>query len=141
MLGKRWLRALVKTIRLETIREWLRRPELPLLVVLLIVIGASLTFIKLAEEVVEGDTQHFDRWMVEVLRDPANPSVPRGPRWLVEAGRDITALGGMTILTLVTLASAGYLFLERKTHAMWVMLLAVVSGVLLSNALKLYFAR
>ena len=58
-----------------------------------------------------------------------------------EVGRDITALGGATIVTLVVGSAAVYLFLRRKSHAAWLMLLAVVSGVVVSTVLKNVIGR
>ena len=134
-------RELISTLRSTPFSELVRRPELPALVVLLVVFGATSLFIKLADEVREGETADFDQRVVQALRDPDNPRMPRGPWWLVEAGKDITALGGSTVLTLVTLAAAGYLLLLGKSRAMCLMLLAVTTGALLSNVLKMVFAR
>ena len=67
--------------------------------------------------------------------------MPLGPRWLVEAGRDVTALGGVTVLTLMTVAAAGYLALDGKRGAMLLMLSAVVSGAAASGSLKWLFER
>lgn len=141
------LRALTKAFRSlydlvpHTLRQWLGKPELSVIAVLLTLVGIIWLFAVLAGEVMEGDTQAFDRWVVQTLRSPSDPGLPRGPRWLVDGGRDITALGGVAVLGLMTVAAAGYLALQRKSHAMWLMLLAVVSGVIVSTALKLAFGR
>ena len=60
---------------------------------------------------------------------------------MAEAGRDLTALGGVAALLLVTVAVAGYLFLDRKFAAMGFMLAAVAGGLALSSLLKALFAR
>ena len=119
----------------------IRRPELPVLVALFALTSLTWGFVKLAGEVSEGDTQAFDQHVVDVSRNPANPKLPRGPGWLVEAGRDVTALGGVTVLTLMTLAAAGYLTLQGKHGAMLLMLLAVLSGAIVSGSLKWFFER
>ena len=62
-------------------------------------------FIKIASEVIEGDTTTFDRAILLGLREARNPTDPIGPSWLEEAARDITALGGHVVLTIVTLAT------------------------------------
>jgi undecaprenyl-diphosphatase len=51
-------------------------------------------------------------------------------------GRDLTALGGVAVMTLVTLIVAGYLWMIRKYHAMWLVLIASFGGLLLSSGLK-----
>jgi undecaprenyl-diphosphatase len=121
--------------------EMVRRPELPVLLALLALTSLAWGFIALAGEVREGDTQAFDQHVVDALRNPDNPHMPRGPRWLAEAGRDITSLGSAAVLTLMTLAAAGYLALRRQPSAMLLMLLAVISGAAVSGSLKRFFER
>src|SRR5690348_12614245 len=99
--------------------KWLGGHGVIVLVAVLIVVGGTLAFIKLTDEVKEGGTQKFDDWAIRALRRRDDPATPIGPRWLHEAGRDLTALGGVTVLSLVTLAVAGYLLMVRKYHAMW----------------------
>jgi len=75
------------------------------------------------------------------LRDPGNPSNPLGPRWLHEVGRDITGLGGITVLTLLTTATLGYLWIRRQHRAGWVLLAGVLGAALMSQLLKQAFDR
>ena len=131
------LRSLLDSAR----HRWHWFPEIEVLVAVLGVVGTAWIFFVLAEEVVEGDTQRFDDWVVSALRDPENPRMPRGPHWLTEVGRDITSLGGPTVITLVVAATAAYLILRGKSHAVWLMLLAVVSGVIISTVLKQVIGR
>lgn len=130
--------------------HWLRNhTNLLVLIVALLVVGGVWAFVSIAEEVVEGETQHFDEWAVKALRmpDPAataenpRPQVPIGPPWLREVGRDMTALGGIAVLCLVTLGVAGYLLMLRKYHAMWLVLIATAGGLVASTALKFAFDR
>jgi undecaprenyl-diphosphatase len=107
----------------------------------LIVVAATWGFVELTGEVLEGDTQHFDDWAVRSLRRPDDPATPLGPRWLHEVGRDVTALGGVAVLSMVTLFVAGYLLMVRKFHAMWLVLAATFGGLLLSTGLKWVFSR
>jgi undecaprenyl-diphosphatase len=127
---------------------WLRRhTNLLVLFVAFLVVGGVLGFIHIADEVVEGDTQHFDEWAVRALRapdpdaPPGSPQVPIGPRWLREVGRDMTALGGVAVMCLVTAAVAIYLLMLRKYHAMWLVLGATFGGLLASSILKWSFNR
>ena len=59
------------------------------------------TFLFVADEVVEGETQRFDERVLLALREPGDPADPVGPVWVEEAARDITALGSVTVLFLV----------------------------------------
>jgi undecaprenyl-diphosphatase len=100
------------------------------LIALLIVVIGTWGFIKLADDVAEGETQKFDTRIMEYV------GKHRGPQWLEEVGRDLTALGGVAVLSLVTLGVAGFLFVSRKYHAMWLVLAATFGGLFISTALK-----
>src|ERR1700730_15964150 len=95
----------------------------------------------IAQEVVEGEPLAFDRILLLAFRDPANPSVPIGPPWLLEAARDVTSLGSTIVLGIILFAVVGYLLLARKRAAAWLMLAAVLGGVALNPFLKFAFAR
>lgn len=95
----------------------------------------------IAQAVSEGKTSAFDRRAVLALRDSADPSVPIGPAWLQEAARDLTSLGSIIVLAMITLACSGYLFLARQRIAAWLMLIAVFGGIALNDLLKAAFAR
>jgi undecaprenyl-diphosphatase len=98
-------------------------------------------FISLADEVVEGETHAFDRWMVRALRDPGNLADPVGPEWIEEMARDATALGGVAWLTFTVLVIAMYLWLDDKPKLMVFTLFATGSGAIVSLLLKSAFAR
>lgn len=121
--------------------QWLGGHSLVVLFGVLIAVAGTYAFIKLADEVREGDTQKFDEWAIQSLRRSDSPAIPIGPKWLHEAGRDVTALGGVTVLSLMTLAVAGYLWMAKKYHAMWLVIIATATGLLVSTALKRSFDR
>jgi undecaprenyl-diphosphatase len=111
------------------------------LLLLLVVLIAVLAFIAIADEVMEGDTRNFDEWAIRALRRADDPSTPIGPRWLHEAGRDVTAIGGVFVLAGLTLLVAGYLLLIGKRRAVWLIILATGGGAVLSTILKSSFDR
>lgn len=117
------------------------RREIYLLLALLAVVSVVWGFIELADEVLEGDTQAFDVWVMQSLRKPGQPEAPIGPAWGFEVARDITGLGGIAVLTLVSVGVAGFLALARKWAAMAFILGATLTGLILSNGLKYAFAR
>jgi undecaprenyl-diphosphatase len=119
----------------------LRLNELGPLLTLGILSVSAWGFVRLADEVTEGDTHAVDVALLMALRDPQNPSNPYGPSWLEEAARDITGLGGYAVLTLLTLATLAYLLLARKERAALLVIVAVVGGMMLSTALKMGFDR
>jgi undecaprenyl-diphosphatase len=108
---------------------------------LLLAAAAVWGFIKLADAVLEGQTQQIDRTLLLALRHPADPADPLGPRWLEEMARDVTALGGVAVLLLLTAAAIGYLLLEGKRYAALSVFVAVAGGQLFSTGLKLGFDR
>ena len=112
-----------------------------LLILFLLAAAGVLVFLMLASEVREGEVFGVDRWLIQALRSPADPSVPIGPFWLRRALTDITALGGSPVLTLLTLMSAGYLLAARKTATAAFLVAAVSGGAIASNLLKLVFSR
>ena len=108
----------------------------------LIILGLGLcAFIGIADEVLEGDTLRFDHWLLLALRASGDPGDPLGPAWVEEMFRDFTALGGTGVLGLLTVTSAGYLWLTGLRRVALFLVLAIVSGLLLSLALKTGFHR
>ncbi|GGD15118.1 phosphatase PAP2 family protein [Aureimonas glaciei] len=127
------------------IRAWIawgrRHVEAATLIKLGVAAAAVYAFFAIAGEVMEGDTHGFDAEILLALRSAADPANPLGPRWMQEVLRDFTALGGHAVLTLITLAVAGFLWMQGKRRSMVLVLAAILSGFLLSSLLKLGFAR
>jgi undecaprenyl-diphosphatase len=117
------------------------RLELWIVLLLLLPAGAVWGFVELADAVLQGETEAIDRALLLALRSPTDPADPIGPRWLAEMGRDITALGGVAVLTLITLLVTAFMALRRLWHAAWLLLAAVGSGILVSTVLKAAFER
>ncbi len=117
------------------------RREIGLLLTVALLAGGAWVFIEVADEVMEGSTAAVDRWLLLSLRNPADLADPVGPRWLEELGRDLTALGGATVLGLLTVAVVGYLALARTTRSALFVSGAVVGAALLSYGLKNLFGR
>ncbi len=120
---------------------WRDRLELWTLATIVFVTGGVWVFVELADEVMEGESQAIDRAILLAFRNARDISDPIGPGWVEELGRDLTALGGVAVLTLLTLAVAGYLWLIRKTWLMWLMFGAIGGGLGFSTILKHAFDR
>ena len=124
------------------LRPLLARAEARTLVVLLLVVaGALWGFAALASEVVEGDTAAFDRAILLALRNPADLADPDRPPALETVMRDLTALGGVTVLALVTFGSPGPWRSAASPARRCSSLVAVGGGQVLSNLGKLAFNR
>lgn len=128
-------------------RKWLARVtpkdrgELALLVGAIVFLLLIVSFGKLASEVFEGETQRFDKDILVAVRDPADPSRPIGPPWLLSAALDITALGSATVLGLTVLAIVGFLFLQGRWRMGLFVLVASFGGWFINSALKQWFQR
>jgi len=125
----------------EQFARWLPNIEPVVLVVLAMGTASLWGFIEVAEEVFEGDTQAFDRWVVQAMRDPSNAADPIGPPWVEEMARDVTALGGLAWITMATVVIAIYLWLDDKTHMAVFVVAATASGAIVSMLLKSLFSR
>jgi undecaprenyl-diphosphatase len=121
--------------------EWVGRHETSVLVALLLATLSVWAFVAVADEVVEGETERFDTWAVRVMRRADDPARPIGPDWLAEVGRDLTALGGMAVLSLLTAAVVGFLWKRRMFAAMWLVIAATLGGLFASTLLKALFDR
>lgn len=125
-------------------RDWLARRgllEAAVLLSFLALAGSTWVFVEIADEVREGQYQHYDDLVLRTLRSPADPALPRGPAWLLHVARDVTTLGGFTVIILITLGTVGFLALRRKWHTCLLVLASIVGGGLLSHLLKTFFAR
>ncbi len=123
-----------KTIRLAV-------SEIGATVALGVIALGVLLFGVIADETFEGETRGFDESILLALREPGDPANPIGPVWFEHAVADITALGGYVILTLLVVGVAIYLLANGKRGTALLVVGAVGSGTLLSEGLKLGFAR
>ncbi len=120
---------------------WLGAREAGTLAALLLAAASVWMFTEVADEVLEGETASIDERLLLALRSPNDTSNPIGPSWVEDMARDVTGLGGAGILTLLTLASAGFLVLQRSSHLAAYLLAAVASGTIVSTLLKFGFDR
>ena len=98
-------------------------------------------FVAVADEMREGDTRAVDRALLLALRNPRDLADPIGPRWLEEIGRDLTALGGVALLSLISVAVISHLALSRKLRAAGFVAASVSGALALSIVLKSLFQR
>jgi undecaprenyl-diphosphatase len=119
---------------------WLGRHELALLFAIGGIAAGVWLFTALADEVMEGDTQKFDRSVLLAFRHPGDLT-PFGSLAVQDAARDITALGGVTVLTLLTLGVSLFLALDGKKRMALYVCGSIVSGFFVSTLLKHFFDR
>jgi len=104
-------------------------------------VGSLLAIFWLGSEVLEGDVFALDKAILRGLRTASDAGVPMGPHWLRSTAIDITALGGVTVLTLITILVIGFLIAIRKQSMALYVAAAVASGALVSSVLKSIFVR
>lgn len=119
----------------------LERREITWLLIGLASCVLLLLFLKLASEVMEGDTLAMDTRIVRALRKADDPSTPIGPPWMTGVLEDLTALGGPTVTWLVLLSVTGYLLLQTKYRTALFLFVTVASGDLVNHAIKGVFSR
>ena len=133
-----WLR---EQSRASSLIDDVGRMERATLLAVIALPAALDAFATLANAIVGGGTRAFDERTLLALRTPGNLADPIGPKWVEEMMRDFTALGSTGVLALMVLAVGGFLVMMRKAHAAFTVLVAVVSGVLLSQTMKWAYAR
>ncbi len=121
--------------------SFIGRHELGSILAFCALAASALVFVKVASEVSEGELQDIDRGLLLLLRNPANIADPIGPAWVEEMGRDFSALGGVGVLTLATLAVVGYLAVLGRPRTAAFVASAVSGGALLAALLKTAFGR
>ena len=127
--------------QLARVIRWLGRLEARVLIALAAAAAALWAFLGVAGEMREGETAALDARLLLALRRPGHPADPIGPRWLEECMRDLTALGGATVLTLVTItAVVTLLFHAKRRHAL-VMGATVIAAQLSGEVLKALYDR
>ena len=103
--------------------------------------GSIFLFAKITEDVFNSESGAFDTSILKAMRSAGDLSVPAGPAWLKSAMIDITALGGTTIITMVTVFAVAYLAAAGRPKLGLLTGVAVGSGAILENAMKHAFAR
>jgi undecaprenyl-diphosphatase len=130
--------------RLFSISRWTpswRLPEFAPLVGFLTCAALAFVFVNIADEMVEGETRAFDERVLLALRDPADLKQPIGPTWLEGAMVDLTALGGVPALTLITIFVLLYLLVSRRFENAALVACSIIGGAILTTLLKNGFAR
>lgn len=96
-------------------------------------------FMMLTDEVMEGETASFDSEVTSFLGAKANSFDE--PLWLIQTMKDVSVLGDVSVLSMLTIAAAGYLLLARYYRSFFTVILAVPTGTALMIYLKEFFNR
>lgn len=132
----RWKRRLAEMMSLGG------RVKNPLaLFLLLAVFGTVGGFLQLASEIRENETRSFDQAVILAMREPGHPDNPIGSPRVEEIARDLTALGGVTVLTLVSLTAFGAAVFSGRAKLGGAAIVAVIAGSVTTSLLKSGYAR
>lgn len=107
----------------------------PLIALGVIAAGVWL-FAALTDQVIGGEAYSFDVRLMGLLHQSRAVAAIREHGWLGEMLRDVTALGSVFSLTLVTLAVIGFFFVARRWRMAALVGLGIGGGWLLNTALK-----
>ncbi|MBK1660741.1 phosphatase PAP2 family protein [Paracraurococcus ruber] len=105
------------------------------------VLAAGLLGFALLVDLLEDESHGFDQAILLALRQPGAPDQPIGPAWLTLSIREVTALGSIPVLFLLTLLALGYLVLDRRWRAAALLLVSLPGGLLVNTLLKDAFGR
>jgi undecaprenyl-diphosphatase len=126
---------------IERLKSLLGKLETRTLVALVALIGVPSLFLSIAGEVAEGETAALDRRLLLAFRSPGDPSDPLGPRWFEESMRDITALGGFTVVTLLTIVAVLLLVFHQRRREALIFAGTVILAYASSEVLKAFYDR
>jgi undecaprenyl-diphosphatase len=108
---------------------------------MIIILSSIWGLVEIADRVTGEETQNVDQLILRILKESDQPIHSPDPNWLQSGVRDITSLGGYTVLALVAVVSGGYFILKQK-KAPAIHLFAVLAvGILVCNFLKVLFSR
>lgn len=122
-------------------RGLIGRREVVLIVLLATFAGGVWGFLELADVAGEGEATTVDERILLAFREPGDSHDPIGSRSVEGAVRDVTALGSVTVLGLLTLGVGLYFILDRRPRMGAFVLAAVASGAALTFALKFLYNR
>lgn len=122
-------------------RSFWRAPEFAPLIGFVACVSLAFAFVKIADEMAEGDTRGFDEAILLGLRQAGDIRRPIGPQWLEAAMIDVTSLGGVPVLTMIAVIAVLYLFVSRQFASAALLAVSIAGGGLLTAVLKFGFAR
>lgn len=134
------LKSFMQPRHIDRVRDFVKG-EAVLLGGIVLLSGLILLFLRLVDEVVDGETVAFDQSILLLFRDPENVNQLIGPSWVHEAVRDVTSIGSFSILGLLVVGIVIYLLLTRRRGIALFALASVLGGTALSTLLKMTYNR
>jgi undecaprenyl-diphosphatase len=107
----------------------------------LIIASTLFVFVELSNEVSEGETLAFDNFVLASFREPANPANLIGPEWLLTFVQEVSCLGGVSIIALITTLVVLFFAVQRRWHMICFFLVSFGGGALAMVLMKNLFNR
>jgi undecaprenyl-diphosphatase len=98
-------------------------------------------FFALGDEMAEGDTSAFDYGLINLLRSSGPGGEAIGPAWFNNSMRDVTALGSVTFLALMTLVVVLALLSHRKRREAVILAGTAIGAQTSIEILKFFYDR
>ena len=102
---------------------------------------STIVFVALSAEIMRGEKFWFDHHILRSLRETTDSKVPIGPSFLLASMRDISALGGSTVIIFIAIVGTGYLAITKKIRMLAFFLVSIFGATVAMTALKSFFAR
>ncbi len=115
--------------------------EPKVLAVIAAIAGFLLVFGKVVEDVFDQESGAFDKAILLMMRHGNDLSQPIGPARLLGVVRDITALGGVAVLALLTCIVTAYLLVAGYRRAAFWVAASIGLGAVFEEVLKFLFDR
>ena len=125
----------------ERVRGVIGQREVALMIFVAVMAGGVWSFITLADEVGEGETEYIDERILHLFRTGDDLSDPIGSHSVESAVRDVTALGSLTVIAFLTFGVGIYFFLSRQPRMGLFIVGAVTGGALMTYGLKFLYDR
>ncbi len=86
-------------------------------------------------------TKNFDLFVLLSFRNSVNKYLPTGSSWLLDFFKDVTSLGGVTNVVLISVIITGILIIIHKHFLLRIFLISVIFGGASDLILKDIFTR
>ena len=91
--------------------------------------------------VVSGMLNKIDNSILLSFRNSGNTSIPIGPDWLFDFMQDVSSLGSVTVVIIITMLTSGFLIIKREYGSLKVILIAVIAGGTTDLLMKVIVSR
>lgn len=107
----------------------------------LIIASTLFVFMELSDEVLEGETQDVDNYLLTAFREAGNLDRLIGPPWMLTTVTDISSLGGVSVIVLISILVGLFFLFRKQWHLLMFFVSSVIGGAFVMVLLKSLFNR